>query len=279
MGLRMRRRLAAAAATAALAAGGCAAAFPLLWMLLASFKSDAAIFRVFPLWPERLDFQYAASLFSGRWIPFPRQFANTFLIAAAQTAGALLLTIPAAFVFALHRFPLRRALYVLALTPVFLPQQTMAIPLFTWIHALGLYDTLWAVILPGSVSGIGILYFTAIIRRTPPELLDAARVDGASEHRLLPFVLPLIKPGIVTYGLIHFVLSWHEHLMPLILLATPEQMPLSVALARLGASGQRVGYAVLMAAGSLMSLPAMGLCLLVRRHFESTLSQLTGGEG
>ena len=204
--------------------------FPILWMVTASFKTNPEIFRVFPVLPEQFDFIYFKELLSGKWIPFVQQYTSTFIIASVQTVAATAFALAAAFVFARYRFRFSRLLYVLAITVILIPHQVMIVPLFSWINKLGLYDNLFAVILPGTVSGIGILFLTEIIRRVPNDLLDIARIEGASEYRLLPIIYPLIKPGVLTYALIHFILAWHEHLLPLVFLDTAENLTVSVAL-------------------------------------------------
>lgn len=249
--------------------------FPVLWMITASFKSNQEFIRVFPFMPEKFDLVYFRQLLSGRWIPFVQQYISTFLIATFQTIGATVFALGAAFVFARYRFRFSRLLYLLAISVILIPHQVIIVPLFTWINRLGLYDNIFAVILPGTVSGIGILFLTEIIRRVPNDLLDIARVEGASEYQLLPIIYPLIRPGVLTYALIHFILAWHEHFLPLILLDTPEKLTVSVALNSLGSANLRVGYALLMAGGTLTLIPTILFYLVVRRHFDSTLSQLT----
>lgn len=249
--------------------------FPILWMVTASFKTNPEIFRVFPVFPKKFDFIYFRELLSGKWIPFVQQYTSTFIIASVQTVAATAFALAAAFVFARYRFRFSRLLYVLAITVILIPHQVMIVPLFSWINKLGLYDNLFAVILPGTVSGIGILFLTEIIRRVPNDLLDIARIEGASEYRLLPIIYPLIKPGVLTYALIHFILAWHEHLLPLVFLDTAENLTVSVALNSLASANLRVGFALLMSGSTLTLIPTILFYLVVRRHFDSTLSQLT----
>lgn len=249
--------------------------FPLLWMITSAFKPNSEILRVFPMLPAKFDLQYYRQLLSGELLPFTRQYFNTFLVATVQSLGATAIAVMAGFVFAKYRFRFSRLLYFVAVTVIVLPQQILIVPLYEWINQLGLYNNLWAVILPGMVSGIGILFLTEVIRRVPDDLLDIARIEGASEYRLLAIILPLIRPGVLTYALIHFILVWHEHLVPRILLSSAENLMVSPALTQLMSAGLRVGYAVVMAAGTLTLIPTIVFYLIVRRHFDSTLSQIT----
>src|SRR5690606_3389277 len=124
-----------------------------VWMFAASFKPDAAIFIPFPLLPETFDPKHYRSLLSGEWIPYPRQYLNSLFIASAQTVLGTAFACMAGYVFAKFSFPFKRTLFVVAVLTVLIPRQVLALPLFTWMHGLGLLDTPWAVILPGTATG------------------------------------------------------------------------------------------------------------------------------
>jgi ABC-type glycerol-3-phosphate transport system permease component len=250
-------------------------AFPFLWMVLATFKANPEIFSPFPLLPEEFHLRHYRSLLSGEWIPYPRQFLNSLLIATLQTALALAFSAAAGFTFAKHSFRGKRLLFALAVLVVLIPRQVMVLPLFTWMNELHLLDGIWSVIWPGTVSGIGVLYFSQACKRIPDELLDMARSEGASEYRVFFASLPLIKPALIAYGLIHFILAWHEHLIPLVMLNSPEHMTAGVALSSLYGSSLRIPYGLLMAGSALTVLPTALLYLLVQRHFKSSLAELT----
>jgi ABC-type glycerol-3-phosphate transport system permease component len=264
-----------AAATAVLLLLCALFAFPFLWMALATFKENPEIFRPFPLLPEHFHLRHYRSLLSGEWIPYPRQFLNSLVIAVAQTALALGFSAAAGFAFAKHRFRGQRALFALAVLVVLIPRQVMVLPLFMWMNDLRLLDGPWSVIWPGAVSGIGVIYFTQACKRIPDELLDMARSEGASEYRLFLASLPLMRPSLIAYGLIHFILAWHEHLIPLVMLSTPEHMTSGVALSSLYGSSLRIPYGLLMADSALTVLPTALLYLLVQKHFKSSLAELT----
>lgn len=249
--------------------------FPFAWMMLASSKTNAEIFTPFPLWPRRLHFAAYRALLGGEWAPFVPQYLNTLMIAGAQTLLASAFALAAGFVFARYTFRGAGLLYTLAITAILIPQPVLIIPLSAWLNALGLTDTPWGVILPGTVSGLGVLFFTQIFRRVPGELIDAARVEGASDYRLLPLLLPLVKPAVATYGLLHFILAWHDHLVPLVVLSTPERLTVSVSLASMAGSSLRIPFAAIMAGATLTVLPTVLFFLIVRRHLESTLSAFT----
>jgi multiple sugar transport system permease protein len=249
-------------------------AFPFVWMLFATFKPNVDIFRPWPLLPDRFDLHAYEALLDGSLLPFPRQFANSLIVALVQTVLVLSVSIPAGYAFAQHRFRGRRSLYALALAGLVLPQQALALPLFAWVHRLGLYDNLLAVILPGVASGLAVVFFTMVFRRVPRELVDLSRGEGAREARVLVTLLPLVAPAVLTFGLIHFVLAWQEQLVPLVMLGTPAHKTVPLALATLYGSNLRYPYAVLMAGCLLTTLPTAVAYLLLRRQFRSALGDL-----
>lgn len=262
------------AATLLLAAVGLVFCYPFAWMLCSAFKDNREIFRPLQLLPAAFDPQYFAQLTSGQWIPFGRVFANSIVVAGAQALGAVALSSLAGYVFARHKFRGRRGLFLLALLVIVVPQNALAVPLFTWLHTLGLSDQLLGVIVPGAVSGLGLLYFTQVFKQVPGELVDAARLAGASEFRVYLTLLPLVRSALLSFGLIHFILAWHEHLVPLLVLNSAQNQTLPIALAGLYGSSLRFPFAVLMAAGTLAVLPTAILFALLHRRLRTALAEM-----
>ncbi len=248
--------------------------YPFAWMFFASFKENRQIFSPLKLWPEHFGGQYYGQLFSGEWIPFVRVFANSLIIALAQAVGAVAVTSLAGYAFAKHRFPMRRMLFLLSLVVIVLPQQALAISLFTWLDALHLSNRLAGVILPGVVSGLGILYFTQVFRQVPDDYVHLARMAGASEFRVYTTLLPMLTSPLLSFGLVQFILAWHEHLIPMLVLSAADQQTLPLALASLYGSSLRFPFAVLMAGSTLTLIPTILLFGLLHRRFKSSLSEL-----
>ena len=250
-------------------------AFPFLWMFFASFKPDAAILIPFPLLPEHFDLRYYRGLLSGEWIPYRRQYLNSLFIATFETLLATSFTCCAGYVFAKFQFRFKKILFTLGVLAVLIPRQVLILPLFMWMNKLSLLDTPWAVILPAAASGIGMLYFTAVFRRLPDTLLDMARCEGAGEYRVFLTALPLVKPALVAFALIQFVLCWQEHLIPLVMLSTGSKLTVTIGLASLNAGNIRVPYGLLLAGCTLTLIPTALFFALAHRHFRSALSRLT----
>ena len=248
--------------------------YPFLWMFLSAFKSNQEIFRPLQLWPETWRGEFFGQLFRGDWFPFWRVYANSFIVALAQALGGVALTSLAGYVFAQHRFAGRRFLFLLALVVIVVPPQALAIPLFNWLNQVHLIDHLAGAILPGVVSGIGILYFTQVFRQIPRELIEAARLAGASEFQVYLTLLRLIPSALLSFGLVQFILAWHQHLIPLLVLSSETKQTLPLALSSLYGSSLRFPYAVLMAASSLSLLPTFALFALLYHRFKSALSEV-----
>jgi len=275
---RSRRGLSTLASTLVLAALSLLFAYPFVWMFFATFKSNPEIVRVAPLLPSEFQSTYYRELLGGTWTPFLRQYFNSLIVATAQTTGAVAMSVMAGFVLGTYRFRGARAVLVLLVALVAIPAPVLVLPLFTWFNRLHLVDTLAAAVLPGTVSGIGLLYFIQAFRGIPGELLDVIRTEGASEYRVFRTTLPLVKNAILTYGLIHFVLAWQDHLIPLVMLSSRDRLTVPIALSSLYGSAT-VPYALLMVGALLTVIPPAIFYVLVRRHFDTALSRLMGTVG
>lgn len=249
-------------------------AYPFLWMLVSAFKENNQIFQPLQFLPTSWNTDFFRQLSSGQWIPFWKVLANSLIIAFGQSLGAVLFTSLAGFTFAKHRFRGRGFLFVTCLCLIVLPRQMLAVPLFEWVHKLGLYDSMFGVILPGMVSGLGVLYFTQVFKQIPNPFLEAARIEGAGEWRTYWLVLPMLGSSLLSYGLIHFILAWNEHLVPMLILNTPEHQTLPLALSSLYGSSLRFPYAVLMAGSFMAMIPTTLFFLVSYRRFKNSLANV-----
>jgi len=204
---------------------------------------------------------------------FRTAFCNSLLIAVLQAFGAVVLCACAGFVFGKYSFKGKTCLLGVALLTILIPRQVIALPLSEWLIQLQLYDSLWAIILPGTVTGIGLLFFAKMFRQVPEELLEVARTEGASELRVFFTVLPLVKSSLLTFAFIQFTMAWHEHLMPLLMLESDNET-LPLALSSLLSSSLRFPRAVVMAGGFFMIVPTILLFIFLYRQIKSSLSEL-----
>jgi multiple sugar transport system permease protein len=269
-----RRWLAAIAVNGALVILAVLTAFPLLWMISASLmQTGEALALPARLLPSHPTWEHYATLFSR--LNLGRTFGNTVFLASSVTAISLLCNSMAGYAFAKLRFRGRDRLFALLLATLVVPPQVTVLPLFLEIRALGLVNSFGGILVAGIASVFGIFLIRQFALAIPDELLDAARIDGASEFRIYwSIVLPALRPVLITLGLFTFLTAWNDFMWPLIVLTDESKYTLPVALANL--SGEHVQDTELMMAGAVVTvLPALVLFLALQRYYVQGI--LMGG--
>lgn len=265
-------RLGCVALYAALGVFGTLSLLPLLWMLSASFMVTGEA-TTFPpaVVPHHPTLSHYRDLF-GR-LALGRYAMNSALVATVTTLGALVVNSSAGYAFAKLRFRGRdRAFRALALG-LAVPVQVAMLPLFLLIKALGLVNNYGGVIIPGLSSIFGIFLVRQYALSIPDDLLDAARIDGASEWRVFrSIVLPTIRPVLATLALWTFLASWNDFMWPLIVLSDDRRYTLPVALA--GLAGEHAQDVELMMAGAVITvLPVLILFLMLQRYYVEGVTE------
>lgn len=262
----MKRSLPSIALHAALVAGALLTAFPLFWMLSASFMptGEAATFPP-RLLPSRPTLDHYRDLFTR--LDFGRVFLNSTIVATLSTLISLLFNSMAGYAFAKLRFRGREALFRVLLAALVLPAQVGMLPLFLMLKGMGLVNTYWGVVIPMMASVFGIFLMRQFMLSIPNELLEAARVDGASEWTIYrSIVLPLSLPVLVTLAIFTFMSSWNDFMWPLIVLTDNDRYTLPVSIANL--VGEHVQDIELMMASSVVTvLPVLLLFLFLQRYY------------
>ena len=242
--------------------------FPLFWMASTSLKSDRELFRYPPtLLPTRLEWSNYIGVMKA--MPFERFILNSTLVSLLPAIGQMLTCSLAAYVFVWKRFPGRDLFFSLILATLMVPYQVTIIPMYIVFRAFGWIDTLLPMIVPGFMGGaFGIFLLRQFFMTLPSELLDAARIDGASDLNIYwRVIMPLAKPALVTLGIFTFMLHWNDLLRPVIFLTTYEKMTLTVGLAFF--KGQYATQWSLLMAGAVISmLPILILYIAAQRYFE-----------
>jgi multiple sugar transport system permease protein len=262
----MRRRLAKVAVNGALLLFALLTAVPLLWMISASFMpTGEAMTLPARLLPSRPTVEHYGTLFSR--LEIGRTFANTLFLATSVTAISLLCNSMAGYAFAKLRFRGRGRLFAILLATLIVPPQVTVLPLFLEIRALGLVNSFGGVIVAGIATVFGIFLIRQFALAIPDELLDAARIDGASELRIYwTIVLPALRPILITLGVFTFLTIWNDFMWPLIVLTDESKYTLPVALANL--SGEHVQDTELMMAGAVVTvLPGLLVFLALQRYY------------
>lgn len=239
---------------------------PLAWMLSVSLMDpgEAAQFPP-PLLPHNPTFANYRALFATT--EMARYFANSLLLATLATIIALTFNVMAGYAFAKLRFAGRDRLFKLLLAALVIPAQVAMIPLYLILKQLGLVNSFAGVLVPTIASIFAIFLVRQYALSVPDEMIEAARVDGASEFRIFrSIVLPTLTPILVTLAVFSFLASWSDFLWPLIVLSDSDKQTLPIALANL--SREHVQDFELMMAGAVVTLlPVLLLFLLLQRYY------------
>ncbi len=261
-----RRRISQVILYVLLIIGALIALLPMLWMLSASLM-PAGEASMYPphLLPSKVTFSHYGELFTR--LNLGRYLFNSALIAFVVTGVSLVINSMAGYAFAKLRFRGRdRAFRILSLGLV-LPVQVAMLPLFLLMKNLHLINTYWGVIIPGMASIFGIFLIRQYALSIPDDMLDAARIDGASELRIYwSVVVPGILPILATLAIWTFLATWNDFMWPLIVLSDEAHYTLPVALANL--SGEHVMDTELMMAGSVLTvIPVLAVFLFLQRYY------------
>lgn len=242
---------------------------PFLWLLLSSLKPNAELISSNNFFPKEWTLQNYVSVFTE--IPMLSMLRNSIFVAVSATAGGLLASSMAAFVFAKLQFPGRDVLFTLTLITMMVPSVVTMIPLYIIIFNVGLVDSLWALILPNwTGAAFAVFFLRQHMMSIPSELYDASKIDGCSAGRsFISIYLPLVKPALATLAVLSFMAHWNDLMGPLIYLNSPENMTVTVGLSYF--RGQYVSnYAVILAGVFVSLVPTSVIFLMAQKH-------LTGG--
>ena len=250
---------------------------PLYWLVLSSFRPSERIFAdAGDFIPNAVTLDNFTRLFTDA--PFVTWFTNSFLLTAGATIGSLVVITMAAYPLARLRFRGRNVLFVSILASYMLPFHLLLIPLFLLMIDLGLIDTHLGVILPLWAHPFGLFFMRQYMLTIPQDLLDAARVDGASEYAVFfRVVVPLVKPALATLAVLFSLEAWNDLLWPLIVMRSPENFPLSLGIASLLGGQFRPQWDLIMTSSLLAVLPIVIVFMLMRKSFLSGFSQLGTG--
>ena len=266
-GLRSRDRVARVVLYVLLFGGLLLVVGPFIWMLISSFKPEGEI-RANPptLWPHDATLDNYGELFAR--LDFPTYFTNSAVVAIVTTAGNLLFCSAAGYALAKLPFPGKKVLLGIVLGTLMVPSIVTMVPLFVLSSNLGLVNTLAGLILPYLAQAFGVFLMRQFIQSIPDDLLEAARIDAASELRIFwQIVLPLCRPALATLGILTFLASWNNFLWPLVAATEEETYTLPVALALYAIGQNRTDYDILLAGSVVVVVPVLVVFVLLQRHF------------
>lgn len=197
---------------------------PLVWMVLSSLKTAPEVFaRPFHWLPAKAQWQNYATVWMNEEASMLRAFANTLYIALFSIVGQMFISSLAAYSFAKINFKGKQVVFMLFLSSMMVPSQLTIIPRFMLFKTIGLYNNLWAIILPAFFGATSIFMLRQFYMGLPNDLIEAAKIDGAGHLRIfLRIMLPLTKAALMSLIILAFISSWNEYMAPLIFLVKKE---------------------------------------------------------
>lgn len=201
-----------------------------------------------------------------------RWFFNSVIVAVSATAGVVLFDTMAGYVLAKKKFPGRDFIFWCFISTMMIPGQVTLVPMFIMTNSLGLKSSLWAVILPPLSMVFGVFLMRQFMQTIPGELMEAAKIDGATEWGTYwRVVLPLAKPAVATLAILTFMSVWNSFLWPLIVLNEDSLYTLPVGLKMLQ-DRNLVNYGLLMSGAAISSIPMMIVFLSFQKYFVKGLT-------
>lgn len=258
------RRLTLTTGHLVLAGLGLVSVFPVYWMIATSLRPDNQIFST-DLWPGDITFDNYATVW--RSIPMGRMLANTFQMAAIQTAGQLLTALLAAYAFARWTFRGQQVLFLAFVATWLIPFQVTMIPNYVVLARLGWLNTVWAMVVPQLAAAFAVILLRQHLKSFPTELLDAARMDGASAWTALwRVVVPNLRAPLSALAILLFISAWNEYFWPLLVINDIDRSVVQIGLQMYLSQEAGDQWGPLMAAAGIASLPILVLYVLLQRH-------------
>ncbi len=251
---------------------------PFYWMLITAVSPAPDILAFPPRWiPSRLTLEHFGAAFArAPWLVY---YGNSLLVAAASVGGSLLFGLFAGYAFAVYRFPLQNVFFVLILSTLMVPVQVTSVALYIQVARLGWVDTYLGILAPNFASAFAVFMTRQAIQSVPKDLIEAARMDGAGEVRIvLTIIAPLIKTVLATVAMILFLNSWNDFLWPVIVINSETLRTLPVGIALFKDPYGNIDYGPLMAA-TVVSTAPMLLAYLLSQKFMIRGIALTGLKG
>jgi multiple sugar transport system permease protein len=247
---------------------------PFWWVLSSAFKAPQEIIARRPtMVPESFTLQHFEKLLSAS--AYPTYLANSMLVATAATLITLVLALPAAYAFFRMDFPGRERLYRAILIAYAFPTVVVLIPLYGMFAAIGLVDSLVALIIVDVAFALpfSVWMLRSFLATVPKEIEEAAEIDGAGTLTLMVrIMLPLVAPGIASVGIFAFITSWTEYLFASVLIVSDSNRTIPVGFS--GIIGQyQVDWGLLLAGSTLAILPVVALFALIGRWFVAGLTE------
>lgn len=249
---------------------------PFVWMILGSFKTGREIRQIPPtFFPEEFTLDNYQTILTDEDLPLKLFYRNSAIIALANVIQVLFTSSLYGYIFAKFEFPGMKVIFWFILATMMIPFQVTMIPGYLILARLNLINKLWGLIIPAALDAFGIFLFRQFALSIPNELIDAARVDGASEFRIYrSIVLYQLGPALATFGMLTFMFNWNAYLWPLIVLTEQKVRTLPIILTWYQNQHARQLH-LTMAASVLVILPVLFVFILSQRWIVKGIT-LTG---
>ncbi|MGC5172603.1 carbohydrate ABC transporter permease [Micromonospora sp. DT81.3] len=245
---------------------------PLFWMLVTSFKTDSDAIRQPYSFPDPISLEAYQTLLTSGQQPIFRWLLNSFLAATLQTILILVTASMGAYALARLDFPGKKIVFGAIIATLLVPPVVFLIPNYLIVQNLGWLDTLWAITVPGAAGAFGIFFLRQFFIGLPPEIEEAARIDGAGDIRIfLQVVLPLARPALATLAVLSFLGNWNDFLWPVYVLLSPENLTLQPGLAQLQGA-YSTHFAIVMAGAVIASVPVLIIFGLAQRQIVESVA-------
>lgn len=250
--------------------GGIVMIYPLLWMVMSSFKETSTVFTTASsLIPEKFVLENYVNGWRGfAGVSFAVFFKNSLVISVSATFGTLISSALVAYALQRLKFHVRGILFIAVLSTMMLPAQILMIPQYLWYNQLDWVGTYYPMILPYffATQGFFVYLIMNFIQGIPKELDEAAKIDGCSYYGIFGrIILPLIVPSLVTSAIFSFIWRWDDYLSALLYVTKTKMFPVAIALKNFTDPGSSSDYGAMFAMSTLSIIPAVVIFLVFQK--------------
>ncbi|MBE6087506.1 carbohydrate ABC transporter permease [Clostridium beijerinckii] len=246
--------------------------FPLIWMIVSSFKNDSQIFSdissikafVLPAFSSNYFYNYSDCL---KQLPILKSMINSFFYIGVIIIFSLIVNSLAGYGFARLDFPGKNILFTILLSLMIIPAQTVMLPLFSIVYKLGWINSYLGLIVPAIANPFYIFLFRQTFLGLPKEIEEAAKLDGANQYTIfVKLIMPLAKPIYATVAIMIFVATWNDFVWPVMVISDPSKQTIQMALSSLF-SIQPVNYGRVMAGLTFVTIPVLIIFLTMQKYY------------
>ena len=239
---------------------------PIIWIALSSFKDGSELFSYPPtIFPKQFTFENFSIAFSKG--NFAQYFLNSTYVAIMSTILTVIINTMAGYAFAKYKFRGSNIMFIFFISTLMLPLEVLMIPIFQVINKLNMYNSFWGLIIPPAATPAGVFLLRQYFLTVPKDLMEAARIDGASETKIfLNIMLPIAKPAMSVLAIFSFMWRWNDYMWPLLVIRDTEKYTVQLALANF--SGQfTVDWNSMLAMSVVTMIPVLIIFLIFQKQF------------